>query len=123
VKPAPGVQKKQEKVSSLTEGPLSPAQASKVLPEPWTEAKLRRAVKAGRLRSVVLQPDPSIKSGRGRKARIGIFLDDVRWLDQRAADIVALRGQLAAKVVELKKKSVVATAPKQKGPADAPTRN
>jgi hypothetical protein len=115
--------------TSPTEGPLSLVQASKVLPEPWTEDKLRREVKAGRLRSVGLRQDPRIKRRRGRQAQIGIFLEDVRVLDRRTADIAALREQLAAKMAEhravlqeetapkttKKKSSVAATAPKQKG--------
>jgi hypothetical protein len=121
----PARSKSQANLSRSTEGPLSPAQASKILPESWTAEKLRRMVKAGRLRSVVLRPDPSIKRGRGRQAQIGIFLEDVRVLDRRTADIAALREQLAAKMAEHravlqeetapKKKSSVAVAPKQKG--------
>jgi hypothetical protein len=78
--------KKQVEVSPPKGRPISLAAAAKA--SPYTEAKLRRLVASGLLRSVIVEPDPGAKRPRGRQTRIWVYREDIEKLvfpDNRAA--------------------------------------
>jgi hypothetical protein len=100
LKIAPAHPKAQVNFSRLKEGLLTFAQAARMLPEPWTEDRLRGLVKTGRLRAVVIEPDSSIKHSRGRQVKLWLALEDVLALDPGASPKTKkVRAAVAQKVV------------------------
>lgn len=75
--------KKQVEVSPPKRRPISIVAAAKV--SPYNEAKLRRLVASGQLRSVIVEPDPHTKRRRGRQSRIWVYLEDIEALIEAAA--------------------------------------
>ncbi len=74
--------KKQVEVPPPKGRPISIAAAAKV--NPYNEAKLRRLVASGQLRSVIVEPDPDTKRRRGRQTRIWVYLEDIEALIEAA---------------------------------------
>ena len=81
-------------VVSPPKAPLSLTTAAKLTP--FNEAKLRRLVASGQLRSVVVEPDPSAKRSRGRQTKIWIHIEDLEALDPCTAAKKGGRAQGAA---------------------------
>lgn len=120
MKTARPVLNSQEVLTSPPEGLLSIAMAVKVCP--WNERQLRRWIALGRLRGVVIEPDPdsTVKRGSGRPTFIWIRPEDLLTFDPSAAakkDIASF----ASRKKQATAPGIAATAPK-KGPADAAPR-